>query len=654
MKVKRAASIPLILHDPYFSIWSGTDKLYDSDTVHWCGKRQKIRGYITIDGESFCFMGDKEFHQVIPQTGIELTATGTKYTFENEKVILTAAFTSPLLLEEPVLVSRPCTYVDFEVVRKAGEAVVTIDVQISADLVRFTPGAVVGGSYQTDAFSYAVMGKAEQKPLGHSGDNITIDWGYVYLAVQDAFSQVCFDKANEQLTASVKLGTQMGCGTLVAAYDDLLSINYFGDWKKAYWTETYATILDAVGASFADKDSVQEKCRKLDAKIEEQAAAIGGEDYALLCCLSYRHSIAAHKLIADKDGNLVFLSKENDSNGCLGTVDVTYPSVPLYMLYNTEYVKGMLRPVFTFAACDVWEFDFAPHDVGRFPYATGQVYGLAGEKSGSAFDGSNGTVFPFFYQYPAGSRIYDFKYQMPVEECGNMLILTAAVCKLDGSPDFAVPHMEVLKKWCEYLLTYGADPGEQLCTDDFAGHLSHNVNLSAKAIMGIEAFALLARQMGQEEVYGEYHEKAVKMAGDWEKRADAGDHTALSFGDRDSWSLKYNLVWDKFFGSSLFREDVYRKEIDYYIKKSNVYGVPRDSRKEYTKSDWILWCASMTDDRKKVDALIAPIAAYVNETPSRVPFSDWYETVTGEYCHFIARSVQGGIFMPMLIHKNGI
>ena len=654
MKVKRAASIPLILHDPYFSIWSGTDKLYDSDTVHWCGKRQKIRGYITIDGESFCFMGDKEFHQVIPQTCVEITATGTKYTFENEKVILTAAFTSPLLLEEPVLVSRPCTYVDFEVVRKAGEADVTIDVQISADLVRFTPGAVVGGSYRTDDFSYAVMGKAEQKPLGHSGDNITIDWGYVYLAVQDAFSQVCFDKANEQLMASVKLGTQMGCGTLVAAYDDLLSINYFGDWKKAYWTETYATILDAVGASFADKNSVQDKCRKLDAKIEEQAAAIGGEDYALLCCLSYRHSIAAHKLIADKDGNLVFLSKENDSNGCLGTVDVTYPSVPLYMLYNTEYVKGMLRPVFTFAACDVWEFDFAPHDVGRFPYATGQVYGLAGEKSGSAFDGSNGTVFPFFYQYPAGSRIYDFKYQMPVEECGNMLILTAVVCKLDGSPDFAAPHMEVLKKWCEYLLTYGADPGEQLCTDDFAGHLSHNVNLSAKAIMGIEAFALLARQMGQEEVYGEYHEKAVKMAGDWEKRADAGDHTALSFGDRDSWSLKYNLVWDKFFGSSLFREDVYRKEIDYYIKKSNVYGVPLDSRKEYTKSDWILWCASMTDDREKVDALIAPIAAYVNETPSRVPFSDWYETVTGEYCHFIARSVQGGIFMPMLIHKNGI
>lgn len=651
MKVDRAASVPIILHDPYFSIWSGTDKLYESDTVHWCGKRQRIRGYLTVDGETFCFMGDKEFHQVILQTGLEITATGTAYTFENDKIKLRVSFTTPLLLEDPVLVSRPCTYVDFDVVRKAQTADVTIDLQLSADLVRYTPGAVVGGAYQTDSFSYAVMGKADQKPLGNSGDNITIDWGYVYLAVQDAFSRVGFDRGGEQLTASVKLGTQAGHGGLVIAYDDLLSINYFGEWKKAYWTETYDTILDAIRAGFADKEQVQQQCAGLDARLEEQASAIGGQDYALLCCLSYRHSIAAHKLITDKEGNLIFLSKENDSNGCLGTVDITYPSAPLYLLYNTEYVKGMLRPVFTFAACDVWEFDFAPHDVGRYPYATGQVYGLDGEKSGTAYDGSNGSVFPFFYQYPAGSGIYDFRYQMPVEECGNMLILTAAVCKQDGTPDFAAPYFEVLQKWCEYLLAYGADPGEQLCTDDFAGHLSHNVNLSAKAIMGIEAFALLAGWLGREETAEEYHGKAVKMAEDWEKRGNAGDHMALSFGAGDTWSLKYNMVWDKFFGSGLFREEVFQKEIDYYIKKQNTYGVPLDSRKNYTKSDWILWCAAMAEDREKADALIAPVAAYVNETPSRVPFSDWYETVSGEYCHFIARSVQGGIFMPVLMHK---
>ena len=71
--------------------------------------------------------------------------------------------------------------------------------------------------------------------------------------------------------------------------------------------------------------------------------------------------------------------------------------------------------------------------------------------------------------YPQGSEVYDLRDQMPVEECGNMLIMTAVVCLLDGSGDFAVPYRETLKAWTKYLLEFGADPGEQLCTDDLPG-----------------------------------------------------------------------------------------------------------------------------------------------------------------------------------------
>lgn len=267
-------------------------------------------------------------------------------------------------------------------------------------------------------------------------------------------------------------------------------------------------------------------------------------------------------------------------------------TVPLFLLYNTDYVKGMLRPVFRFADCPVWEYDFAPHDVGRYPYAAGQVYGLNKKHERKEFRHEKGCIFPFYYQFPAGSDVYEWKNQMPVEECGNMLIMTAVVCQLDHSPAFAKPYYEVLKQWTEYLLTYGADPGEQLCTDD---------------------------------------------------------HYRLTFENQDSWSLKYNLIWDKFFESNLFSDEVYEKETAYYIKKSNFYGVPLDSRKDYTKSDWILWCAAFAPTREERLKLIHPVAEYAQHTSSRVPFSDWYETVTGEYCHFIARSVQGGIFMPMLI-----
>lgn len=391
------------------------------------------------------------------------------------------------------------------------------------------------------------MGKANQHPLGQSGDNITIDWGFVYLAAQDKDTLTEYDSEQKKLRAKAYLGKEKTSAALILSYDDLLSIFYFGHWQKAYWTSEYNTILDAIGASFADKKDVLKQAGALDAEIETKAMQIGGESYALLCSISYRHAIAAHKLITDENGDIIFLSKENDSNGCIGTVDISYPSVPLFLLYNTDYVKGMLRPVFRFADCPVWEYDFAPHDVGRYPYAAGQVYGLNKKHERKEFRHENGCIFPFYYQFPAGSDVYEWKNQMLVEECGNMLIMTAVVCQLDHSPAFAKPYYEVLKQWTEYLLTYGADPGEQLCTDDFAGHLSHNVNLSAKAIMGVEAFSRLGKQMGKKEEAARYHAKAEEMAKDWEKRAFADDHYRLTFENQDSWSLKYNLIWDKFF-----------------------------------------------------------------------------------------------------------
>ena len=387
MNITRAASIPLVLHDPYFSIWSSADRLYDADPVHWCGKRQQLRGYVTVDGVVYSFLGDREFHEAIPQKSVDVTATSTAYTFENEKIVLTARFTSPLLLDDFTLVSRPCTYIDFAVEKKE-ECEVLIDFLVSSDLVSQKEEKLVGCSTRrpakkgAPAFSYAQMGKAAQRPLGGSGDNVTIDWGYVYAASADENAVCAYDEKNRRI--SCRLPLKKECG-MILAFDDLLSINYFGQWRKAYWTKEYDTILDAVGAAFADRAETLTRAAALDAQIEELAKKAGGEEYAFLCSMSYRHAVAAHKLIADEKGEIIFLSKENDSNGCIGTVDVSYPSVPLFLLYNTEYVKGMLRPVFEFAARDVWEYDFAPHDVGRYPYAWGQVYGMDGEKGGHWF-----------------------------------------------------------------------------------------------------------------------------------------------------------------------------------------------------------------------------------------------------------------------------
>ncbi len=633
MKIERAAAVPLITFDPYFSLWCKADRLTDRPVSHWTDAAQPLDGLLTVGEKTYRFMGVSDY-PAMEQTGVEVTATSTTYCFRAEGASLTVRFTTPLLLRDLDLVSRPVAYVDWEV-----ESDLDCRVTLIADEAHChtapEPAEMFGGVLQTPLFETAWMGAKHQHPLGHSGDLITIDWGYLYLAG----GETAFVPADGEGARSVlKAESAEKRGFFLVAYDDTASINYFGTVTKAWWARGGKTILDCMEEAWRDHESILTRCDLEDATLEKRAEAAGGADYALICDLGYRQAIAAHKLIADENGEPVFLSKENNSNGCIGTVDVSYPSIPLFLLYNPEFVRGMMRPVFRFADCPVWKYDFAPHDVGRYPYAVGQVYA---SKDRCPMP----SVYPQYWQMPESTEIYSFDRQMPVEECGNMLIMAAAVTGLDG-PDFIAPHMPVLTRWVTYLLRYGEDPGNQLCTDDFAGHLAHNVNLSVKATMGVAAYALLLESLGRMDESDMYMARAREMAQSLLARADAGDRTRLAFDQPDTWSLKYNAVWDRIFGTELFPDDFYEREAAWYEKIQDEYGVPLDNRKPYTKADWVLWCAAFAGEKRA--ALIAPVAKMLRETQDRQAFTDWYYTETAKYEHFRARSVIGGVFMPLL------
>ena len=141
------------------------------------------------------------------------------------------------------------------------------------------------------------------------------------------------------------------------------------------------------------------------------------------------------------------------------------------------------------------------------------------------------------------------------------------------------------------------------------------------------------------------------MAGKWEEMALEGDHYRLAFDRENTWSQKYNMIWDKLWGLNLFSDEVYDREIKYYLTVQNKYGLPLDCRRDYTKSDWIMWTAGMAPDMETFQKFVHPVYTYINETESRVPISDWSDTKTAKMVGFKARSVIGGYWMRVLADK---
>ena len=277
-----------------------------------------------------------------------------------------------------------------------------------------------------------------------------------------------------------------------------------------------------------------------------------------------------------------------------------HASSPFFLFFNPALLEAQLKPVLEYAALPRWKWPFAPHDLGTYPLANGQVYG-GGEQTE--------------------------ENQMPVEESGNMLILVAALGRAQGNWHWPKEYWPQFTKWAEYLRAKGLDPENQLSTDDFAGHLAHNANLSIKAIEGIAAYAQMASigEAGRRRAIRQRSKTDGRRSGKpWPRTAitTSWPSTSREPGARST-------TWSGISCSSSIcsRHRCARRRWPSTCKHLNLYGLPLDNRADYTKLDWEIWTGTLANTGA-VSAFMDPIGQWINEGPSRVPLTDWYDTKT--------------------------
>ncbi|MGD0262742.1 MAG: DUF5127 domain-containing protein [Verrucomicrobiota bacterium] len=649
----RPPAVPLVTYNPFLSIWSGADHLNDANTKHWTGRAHSLVSLIRVDGKTYRLMGgEPKPLPAFTQQSVEVFPTRSLYEFEDAGVHVTLAFMQPALPDDLEVYSWPLSYITWNL-RSADGAKHQIELYDSTSSQLAVNQADERVEWSRQAGGGLVLlraGTQAQPVLGSCGDDHRINWGYAYAAAPGGLSKSAIGANRVLETSFVENGglpeandTRMPRAAndaepvlafvfdlgqvsgetvqrqVIVAYDEIFAIKYFGRKLLPYWARNGVKIEALLQTASRDYPELLARCEAFDKELMTDMTKLGGEKYARITALCYRECVAANGLAADANQQPLFFTKENTSNGDIATVDVFFPMDPVWIFLSPTLAKASLVHVLMYSASPRWKFPNAPHDLGTYPLVFGRD------------DGGEG---------------------MPVEESGNLLILCDAIAQAEGNADFVAPWWPQLTQWAQYLERYGLDPEQQLCTDDFMGHLAHNANLSVKAILGLATYGDLCRMRGDREPAKKYRDLAKADAEHWMKVAAEGDHYRLAFDQPGTWSQKYNLVWDRILRLNIFPPSVAQKEVAHYKKVILRYGVPLDSRTHLTKTDWSFWSATLADNRSDFEAIIAPIYDYLNETTVRDPIADSYVTDQVQSGGMHARPVVGGFFIKMLTDRD--
>ena len=690
----RPPSVPIIVQDPYISLWSPHNNLYDGSITHWNGGLIQFTGFIIIDNICYRWMGKDDFAQcpnTMNQVSLNINALSTDYSFNDpsNKVQLNISFITPSilnatkssLLTDIEWLSLPITFLKFKIKstdKMSHNVALYFDIFGELPAVSFSEylqwnmDKLYDNETNSD-FVFFKMGTTTQIFNNDSG-NDRIDWGFMHFGVNSTDSLNGFTINNSSLARNMFIisnGTKLPNIDLTSqprlvndnypslifsrynhqisandieqfewifGYDEINSIEYFGtlfepNWKKLL--NCNGDLNQLMLTLYIQRYSIFNEVDNKNMEIYNDLSSKYGDKYALVCTLSYRQITGGMKIIYNEriDKEWIFI-KEISSDGDIDTVDVIYPFSPFLLYYNPKLLISLMEPLLIYSNNQTYFYgnpvyynlNWAPHHLGH---------------------------------YPVCNLLPQNQEQMPVEETGNFFLVITAIIqyqyKQTGQYDleWISNYWKLFEIWGQFLISNLPAPPRQLCTDDFEGAMANNSNLAIKGIIGLYAYGLLLEYNGNNTGSDYYKNMAMNYAKIWLQLAidDDKTHYKYQYNKTDTWSLKYNLCYQRVLGidyNVLFNESVFDLEMNYYDKLMLDYGIALNTGVNYTIIYDELWISSL-GDMTQFNVIMDRVFNFVNSTPDRVPLSDWYYVNNGKRVGFEARPTIGGFWMPMLI-----
>lgn len=696
-------SAPLVTRGPYVSTWQPNGIAPGTMSQFWQGAPKPITGIVAIDGKPFLFLGapvGTDVPNTMAETALRITPTQSVFTFAGGGITLTVDFLSPVEPSDFMRQSIPLSDITMSAQSNDGSThTVSIYMDIegawgsgsATDDIAWMPEEVSSGQTPLDAWS---VGPA--MPQVFSTKNSYPEWGRVLWAtsadstlskqsgpaatVRGRFLATgALNNSNDTdqpraISTRPVFAFARALGTVGAVESRPVTfllghvrdpaIEYFGQPIRSLWTKYFPDAETMLAFAFDDRATALKRAEALDNQITATAMTIGGAQYAALTALSLRQAFAATELINTPNEPSLLL-EEISSNNDISSVDVIYPSMPVFLALKPRLLRALLAPLLFYGESGRFPEAYAVHDLGTYPRVTGHD------------DGNDES--------------------MPVEASASMLLMVDAYIQkapLKEAQAYASAHYPILKQWTEFLLQtptatvhgcpfsppggvlapvlapVGLDSQYELTTLDALGCIAHSVRLGVKGLLAVGAMSQIAAYAGNLDDSTRYGSLAQTEAATWAAGAQNNDssHLLRSFrepttalspstaAEPDSdYELKFDFFADRLLGLNLVPSAIKSEEAQFYRSLETPKGIllqPETIKDKgmitpFTTVFWELWAATGTGDTELQQDVINEIYTYANTLEASRPFPDRYNPNTS-YNQWEARPVVGGLFAPFL------